>query len=218
MYLFIRLISLFLISTLPAAPVSKINTPTPTEIKIKDATELLFESCGLNGVVSMEAFKAAMKGYSRFQPMNSILTIVDFSRPSNEKRFFVIDLANKQLLLSSLVAHGQKSGDLMANKFSNKPNSHQSSLGFYRVGAKIFSPKHGDALSLDGLNKGLNDNARAREIIIHGADYVSEDFIRKFGRLGRSFGCPALPRDVMAQVLPIIRDGSILFIYSGQSA
>ncbi len=218
MYLFIRLISLLLIFSIPAAPVSKINTTTLPEIKVKDATETLFESCGLNGVVSMEAFRAAMSGYSRLQPLNAILTIVDFSRPSNEKRFFVIDLANKKLLLSSLVAHGQKSGDLMATKFSNKPNSHQSSLGFYRVGAKIFSPKHGDALSLDGLNKGLNDNARGREIIIHGADYVSEDFIRKFGRLGRSFGCPALPRDVMAQVLPIIRDGSILFIYSGQSA
>ena len=190
----------------PSVVVSKTITPT-------DEVQALYTDCQLTGIVNYEVFRQSLVGYQQFRPAKPIITIVDFALPSSVERFFVIDIAHKKLLFSSLVAHGKKSGDDYARNFSNKINSHQSSLGFYRVGSKIQSPKHGSALLLFGLQKDINDNARRREIIIHGADYVSTRFVQQFGRLGRSFGCPALPRSVVSQVVPVLADGSLLYIY-----
>jgi L,D-transpeptidase catalytic domain len=186
----------------------------PSKTSTKDEIRTLYMDCHIMDIVSFSAFEQSLKGFREYHPAKPIITIVDFSLPSSVERFFVIDLAKKKLLFSSLVAHGQKSGDNIANSFSNKMESHQSSLGFYMVGSQIISPKHGAALLLNGLQKGINDNARSREIIIHGAAYVSASFVHKFGRLGRSYGCPALPIALMPQVVPVLANGSLLYIHS----
>lgn len=143
----------------------------------------------------------------------NVITIIDFDKTSNEKRFFVVDLLKHKVLFNSFVAHGQKTGGLSAENFSNRVNSHQSSLGFYLTDNTYFG-KHGLSLRLDGLERGLNDNARERNIVVHSADYVSADFINKNQRLGRSWGCPALPDENYEEVIAFIKDKSLLFIYS----
>jgi hypothetical protein len=116
-----------------------------------------------------------------------------------------------KILFNSLVAHGKNSGDLYAEQFSNKNESFQSSLGFY-ITNETYIGEHGLSLKLDGLERNKNDNARNRAIVIHGADYVSNDFIKKHNRLGRSFGCPSLPTEVSEKIITTIKNKSCLFI------
>lgn len=167
-------------------------------------------------VPSLESFKIAFEGYQSLKTQNklenNILTIIDFSLSSNQKRLWVIDMESNTVLYHSLVAHGMNSGQEFATDFSNKSESYKSSLGFYLTG-EIYSGKHGSSLKLDGLERGVNDNARSRAIVIHGADYVSESFIKNNGRLGRSQGCPALPNNIANDVIYKIKDKSVLFIY-----
>jgi hypothetical protein len=173
----------------------------------------LWITCKLEPVISFEIFNKAVSGYKHRYNFNkkNILTIIDFSKPSTEKRFFVIDLVNKRLLYQCLVAHGKNSGDDYAVSFSNVSGSLKSSLGFYRA-AETYYGDHGYSLRLDGLETGINDNARSREIVIHGASYVSDDFINKYGRIGRSWGCPALPDSLSKEIIDHISGGSCLYI------
>ncbi len=168
--------------------------------------------------LSKEAYQFAVKGFDKLKEQgqllnSSILTIIDFSQSSNNKRMYVIDLYKKALLFNTYVAHGKNTGNEFAEKFSNIPGTFQSSLGFYITENMAIGSKVGLSLILKGIEKGINDKAREREIIIHGADYATEDFIKKNGRLGRSFGCPSLPPDLIKPVAESIKDGTCLFIY-----
>jgi hypothetical protein len=173
----------------------------------------LYTSCGAENKVSFRAFIKSLEGYRRFQPRKPLLVIVDFSLPSDRKRLIVVDMRTHKLLDSTWVAHGRNSGLRWAGSFSNEPGSYKSSPGYYRIGRKIQSPRHGLALELEGLNPGINDKARQREIIIHGAAYVGEDFIRRYGRCGRSHGCPALSPEKMKEMAPLLANGSLLYIH-----
>ena len=163
------------------------------------------------------ALNIALNGYYELKRKNliqvdSLLTIIDFSRSSNDKRLFILDLKNKEIVKNTLVAHGMNSGVIEATYFSNKRNSNKSSLGLYLTNKTYFG-KHGYSLRIKGMNEGLNDNAFKRAIVVHGADYVSNNYIEKYGRIGRSFGCPALPFEETEKIIDLIKDGSCLFIY-----
>ena len=201
-----------------------LNNVNPKQSDNDDIRQLWLD-CKLTKDLSFDVFNSAVTGYRSINNIKkkNIVTIIDFSKPSTEKRFFVIDIVKKQLLFKSFVAHGKNSGDNYAKEFSNKSLSLKSSLGFFLT-AETYSGKHGYSLRLDGLEKGINDNARDREIVIHGADYVSQQFIDKNGRLGRSWGCPALPLEISGEIIDLISNGSCLFIsgpdeyYKGNSA
>jgi hypothetical protein len=145
-------------------------------------------------------------------PNPATLTVIDYSRPSTAKRLWVFDLRARELLYQELVAHGQGSGDNMATTFSNEENTHQSSLGLFATGGSYFG-KNGYSLRLNGLEPGVNDRALERAIVIHGAPYVSEAFAEAQGRLGRSWGCPALREAVARDVIDHVKNGNLLFIY-----
>ena len=183
------------------------------EVQDIDIRSIYYET-GVNNVLSFDVFELAMKGLQKTDQVHdkTIITIIDYSEPSSQERFFVIDLVNKHILYKTLVAHGRNSGEEKAVSFSNDAASLKSSLGFY-VTAETYNGKHGYSLCLDGLEPGINDNARARSIVIHGADYVSTGFIENYGRLGRSWGCPALPLDVYKEIIDRISNGSCIFIY-----
>lgn len=142
----------------------------------------------------------------------SLLAVIDFGLPSTQPRLWILDEARREVLHHELVAHGKNTGDDLATRFSNIPNSNQSSLGLYRT-AEIYTGKHGKSLRLDGLDQGFNDQARSRAIVMHGADYVSDEFVARVGRLGRSFGCPSVRREVSGAIIDLIAEGTPLFIW-----
>lgn len=184
-----------------------------------NAVAKLYDSLQLYNVgLSENAFQYAIEGYAKLKEKgkivnSNVLSIVDFTRPSSEKRLFVLDVKNYKILFNTYVAHGQGSGQAMATNFSNVPESLQSSLGFYKTATTYFG-KNGFSLKLNGLEKGINDKAEQRSIVMHGAPYVSEDFINSQGYIGRSWGCPAVPEKLNKPIIEKIKNGSCLFIYS----
>lgn len=163
-----------------------------------------------------DSFLAAFQGYEILKLQgkitNEILTIVDFSLSSTVERMWVIDMKTQKVILKSLVAHGRNSGTEFATKFSNANESFQSSLGFYVTGEE-YQGKHGTSLRLDGMEAGINDNARSRAVVIHGADYVSQKLADAQGYIGRSLGCPAVPYKIHKELIETIKDKSCVFIY-----
>jgi hypothetical protein len=164
-----------------------------------------------------EAFEIAYKGYYKLVEAGKvnrpgILSIADFSKSSNQKRFFVIDMENAKILYHTVVAHGRNSGLYYATDFSNKPESNKSSLGFYVTLSTYYGEK-GYSLKLQGLEKGINDNAYDRNIVLHGSEYATSEFARSNGYLGRSLGCPAVPMKQNTGIINTVKNGTVLFIY-----
>ncbi len=145
-------------------------------------------------------------------PAPPTLTLIDYSRPSTEPRLWVFDLRSGQMRFRELVAHGKGTGENLAQRFSDSMNSHQSSLGLF-VTRDTYIGNNGYSLRLDGLEPGFNGRARERAIVMHGAPYVDASFAAKQGRLGRSWGCPALREGVARQVIDFVRDGGVIFAY-----
>ena len=175
-----------------------------------------FDSTGI-GNIETDVFEMALNAASCAVQSGAVnapetLTVIDYSKPSSERRLWVFDLKAKELVYEELVAHGQGSGANMATQFSNEDESHQTSLGLF-VTRDTYVGKNGYSLRLDGLDRGVNDRARDRAIVMHGAPYVSEQFVKANGRLGRSWGCPAISAAVAKQMIDRVKGGGLLFAY-----
>ena len=200
-------------------------SPFVSERKVENAAsghtgyQLVYEQLNLQTLgLSEDAFNYALKGFDRLVEKgkltkDDLLSIVDFTKPSSQKRLFVIDLKNSRVLFNTYVAHGQGSGEKFARHFSNIPESYQSSLGFY-ITSDTYVGKNGYSMYLSGMEKGINDKAESRAIVMHGAPYVHESFIRSQGYIGRSWGCPAVPEKLNRPIIETIKGGSCLFLYS----
>lgn len=175
---------------------------------------LHLENLGL----SKQAFEYGIMGFEQLLSSgklhsSNIISIVDFSLSSSKKRLFVIDLKNQKILFNTYVSHGRNSGKEVANEFSNAPESFKSSLGFYVTGG-TYDGKHGFSMRLMGEEKGINDNALSRAIVMHSAEYINENVIKAQGFIGRSLGCPALSPSIYKPVIETIKNGTCLFLYS----
>ncbi|HEX6849648.1 MAG TPA: murein L,D-transpeptidase catalytic domain family protein [Chitinophagaceae bacterium] len=192
------------------------DTPTPNSLEAE--MELIYDSLKLEKRgLKKEAFNYAFTGYKKLEEAGKLnkeglITICDFSQSSKRKRLYLIDLNEYKLLLNTYVAHGRNSGGEYARKFSNRPESRQSSLGFYRT-KKTYYGGHGLALTLSGLEPGFNDKAERRKIVLHGSLYIGDNYKRWGKYMGRSFGCPAVPMKQSKKLINTIKDGSCLFIY-----
>lgn len=195
------------------------NVATTAVTTAVNANMALYEGLELASLgLSHEAYVYALTGFQNLVQegkiqKDNILSILDFTLPSGKKRLFVIDLATGELVFHTYASHGKNSGQVIPTKFSNKNNSNQSSLGFYITG-DTYTGKHGESLRLLGEEEGINDKAFQRGIVMHSATYVDENIIASQGFIGRSQGCPAIPKNISKEVINKIKDGSCFFIYS----
>ena len=184
----------------------------------EEEVSLLYDQIELEQYgLAKKAFEYAYKGYLYLQEhhiiaRNNILTICDFSQSSKNKRLYILDLDQKKVLINTYVAHGRNSGTEFAYTFSNNSRSHKSSLGFY-VTENTYFGDHGLSLKIHGLERGFNDRANGRAIVVHGSDYVGDDYLQGNPFNGRSFGCPAVPANESDAIIETIKDGSCFFIY-----
>lgn len=203
------------------APHPTTLTPASTamlqfESHIKD----MYDQMGLAAAgLDYNTFKLAVSGYYNindekpFAPGRTRLAICDFRQPSTKKRLYIVDLATKQMTFNTYVAHGKNSGLIYAQYFSNSMESLQSSLGFYKT-EEVYYGSNGYSLRMEGLDAGFNNRAKERGIVLHGAPYVGESYIKQSGKAGRSWGCPAVPLELSHDIIDYMRWGNCLFIYS----
>lgn len=189
-----------------------------TDHAIVKSSKIIYDELNLEAAgLSEKAFDYAYKGYQYLAKKKKlintdILAICDFSQSSNKKRFYVLDLVNNKVLLTSYVAHGRGSGGEFATRFSNKSRSHQSSLGFY-ITSSTYYGEHGLSLRLQGLEAGFNNLAMKRNIVLHGATYISDEYLDSNKFMGRSYGCPAVPEKDCAEIIDLVKNGACFFIY-----
>lgn len=199
-------------------PIALVNGLFPDQLVFDDSLQSLYRAIRLDEYnLSYHVFKYAMTGYFNLQQQGKLndkklISIIDFSRKSSMKRFYTIDLEALAVKFFTYVSHGKNSGEDETTSFSNVVHSNQSSLGFYVTGETYVGSK-GYSLRLDGMEKGYNDRIRERAVVIHNADYVSESFIKKYGRLGRSQGCPALPVELGRKIIDVVKNKTMVFAY-----
>ena len=193
------------------------SSAPPAAERVDSACTRLHAEMGIGKLLAPEVLRSALVGWAHLAQSgkirrDSILAIIDYGRPSTEDRLVVLDLKARRVLLRSLVAHGRNSGENYAIRFSNRPGSLQSCLGFHITG-DIYRGVHGYSLRLIGVEAEVNGNAERRSIVIHGADYASPTFAKRHGRLGRSWGCPAVPMETAREIIDAIKDGACLFAF-----
>ena len=212
-------------STLTDRSLQNINDPGLIRLEEKlnrlnfeDSLTRLYQAVGLRKLnLEFKVFRHAMIGYLGLRQEGrlsdkKLLSIIDFTQTSCDKRFYTIDLENHEVLFNSLVSHGRNTGQNEATTFSNRPGSNSSSLGFY-VTAETYTGSKGYSLRLDGMDTGYNDNMRRRAVVMHSAPYVNDTWIKTYGRIGRSQGCPALPNEITKEVIDTIKDRTVIFAY-----
>jgi L,D-transpeptidase catalytic domain len=218
-----RLLPLILFFFMSVVSVAKNHTDSKLIAKSKGNNlstkiEIIYHSLDTNNfnLPQINCFTKAMEGFYTLKQNGviekDILTVIDFSMSSTKKRLWVIDLSINKILYNTVVSHGMNSGLEYANSFSNSESSNKSSLGFYATG-ETYNGKHGLSLKLDGLEKGINHNARKRAVVMHGASYSNPKIIKSQGYLGRSQGCPAIPEGLKSEIIKVIKNKSCLFIY-----
>ena len=158
------------------------------------------------------ALQATQCAVERGLPSSQRLAVIDYSRPSTEPRLWVFDLPTRKLLYQELVAHGRNSGENRARSFSNADGSLESSIGLFRT-LQPYDGHNGYSLRMEGLEPGVNDHALQRALVIHGASYVSYSAARSQGRIGRSWGCPAVPLAVAPKLIDTLKGGQYVFAY-----
>ena len=194
------------------------NTTITTETDIKPQKVILdvksvYDSLNIKGKIDYSIFQKAYLGYVQIPNKNpGVLVIIDYTKPSNEERFYVLDLNKKKLVYSTRVAHSKNSGLEIPLEFSDDPNSYQSSLGFFLTLGE-YNGAYGYSLRLKGLEENINANAESRAIVIHGGNIVDDEYIKKYGFAGRSLGCPVLPAALTKEIVNYIKHGRVLFIY-----
>lgn len=215
------------VAAAPAPTAVVVDAPSSRALAVAAFEQHILQSYAQSGLVTsglpVLVYREALIGFynlrqqGKVAPDQHVLTIIDFSQSSKAQRFWVVDLEKQRMLFRTYVAHGKNTGEEFAQAFSNREGSEMSSLGFYRTG-RTYQGKHGLSLKLHGLDTDYNTNAYDRAVVVHGASYVSEDFIRQNGRLGRSQGCPALPADESSAIIRTIKNGSVVYAHGPAQA